>query len=126
MPFRSSFADQPVKTSRLPSFRAEHFPYSGPYPWLDRPDALERIETRLKAGEITAAEAGLCRKWAADGYTIIENLIDHTVLDEVWAAYEKAARSGAIKLPPEPAGEDDPWPGRSLNPHKKIGPSAEF
>jgi hypothetical protein len=34
------FADQAVRLSQVPAFRAEHFPYAGPYPWLDRPDAL--------------------------------------------------------------------------------------
>src|SRR5437867_2199674 len=49
MALRRLFAEQPVKLSRLPSFRAEHFPYSGPYPWLDQPDALEQIEVKLRS-----------------------------------------------------------------------------
>ena len=118
---RRSFADQPVKISRLPSFRAEHFPYSGPYPWLDHADALEQVQSRLDRNEITAHEAELCRCWSTHGYVILDNLVEHPVLDEVWGAYEKAVQSGRIKPPPEPAGENDPYPGRYLNPHKKIG-----
>src|SRR6266511_2184558 len=102
------FADQPVRISRLPSFRAEHFPDSGPYPWLDRPDALDRIELKLQRGEITSAEAGQCRRWAANGYIILNNLIENQILDEVWTAYEKAIRAGKITLQQEPAGEHDP------------------
>jgi hypothetical protein len=121
MAFRRSFADQAVKTSRLPAFRAEHFPYSGPYPWLDRDDAMDEIERRRQRNEISETDAGLCRCWAANGYVILNNLIESPILDEVWGAYEKAVRSGRIKLPPETAGENDPFPGRCLNPHKKIG-----
>jgi hypothetical protein len=121
MASRHSFADQPVKLSSLPSFRAEHFPYSGPYPWLDQDDALSQIDSRLQEKLITAHEAELCRGWAANGYVILNNLIDGKILDDVWGAYEKAIRTGKISVPPEPAGENDPYPDRSLNPHKRIG-----
>ena len=117
----NSFADQPVKTAGLRYFRAEHFPYSGPYPWLDHDDALSQIESRLQKGEITDKDAELCRCWATNGYVILDNLIDSQILDDVWGGYEKAIKGGKITLPPEPAGEDDRYPGRYLNPHKKVG-----
>jgi hypothetical protein len=115
-----SLADQPIKPSRLPSFRNEHFPYSGPYPWLDRDDALDRIAARLESNEISAAEAEICRFWVLNGYIIVENLFDSDTLDAVWESYEKAIRAGRIKLPPELAADNDPWPGRYLNPHRKC------
>jgi hypothetical protein len=115
------FAEQPVNISKLPAFRAEHFPCSGPYPWLDRPDAFDRIETKVQHGEITTEEAAQCRYWATNGYVILNNLIEDPILNEVWGAYEKAIGTGKITLPLEPAGEGDPYPGRFLNPHKKIG-----
>jgi hypothetical protein len=115
------FAEQPVKFSKLPSFRAENFPYSGPYPWLDRPDALERVDEKLRSGELTRAQADQCRYWTENGYVILPGLIEHTILDDVWQGYEKAIHSGRITLPPEKAGEHDPYPGRFLNPHKKLG-----
>src|SRR5947209_8658117 len=114
------FAEKPVTFSKLPSFRAEHFPYSGPYPWLDRDDALEQIEGKLERSEISSSEAEQCRHWVSDGYIVIKNLIDTSVLDTVWAGYEGAIASGRIKLPAEPAGSADPYPGRYLNPHKKV------
>jgi hypothetical protein len=117
----NSFADKPVKTSRIPAFRAEHFPASGPFPWLDRPDAFEEIERRLERGEISVYEADLCRHWTNDGYVILGKLIDASMLDEVWEGYEKAIRSRRIVPPSEPAGDGDPYPGRYLNPHKKVG-----
>jgi hypothetical protein len=110
-----------VKISRLPSFRAEHFPYSGPYPWLDRDDALEQVQSRLERNEITDHEAELCRCWSANGYIILNHLIEDRILDEVWGAYEKAIATGRIKLPAESAGDNDRLPGRYLNPHRKIG-----
>lgn len=117
---RGLFAEQPVPFSKLPSFRAEHFPYAGPYPWLDRPDAAERIEQKRQAGELTAEEARQCRYWAANGYIIIKGLFAEPVLDDVWNAYEQAVRHGKIQLLPNPAGDGDPHPDRFLNPHKKA------
>ncbi|HWF07100.1 MAG TPA: phytanoyl-CoA dioxygenase family protein [Bryobacteraceae bacterium] len=121
MAFRRLFAEQELKLSSLPSFRAEHFPYSGPYPWLDLPDAEEQIASRLRAGTLTAEDAALCRYWSANGYVIVRNLIEHEALDDVWGNYEKAVAAGKIKLLPEKAADDDPYPGRFLNPHKKVG-----
>lgn len=85
MSFGKSFADQPVKLSRLPSFRAEHFPYSGPYPWLDRDDALEQIAEKLKTGEIDEEQAPQCRFWRENGYIIIPGLFQNSLLDEFGA-----------------------------------------
>jgi len=121
MAHRHSFADQPVRISKLPAFRFEHFPYSGPYPWLDHTDALQQIDDRLQRGEISETEADLCRCWSTYGYVILDKLIEDRILDEVWASYEKAIYSKKIIPPAEPAGDSDPYPGRSLNPHKKNG-----
>jgi ectoine hydroxylase-related dioxygenase (phytanoyl-CoA dioxygenase family) len=121
MAFRRLFAEQELKLSSLPSFRAEHFPYSGPYPWLDLPDAEEQIALRLREGTLTEEAAALCRYWSANGYVIVRNLIEHEALDDVWRNYEKAVAAGKIKLLPEKAAEDDAYPGRFLNPHKKVG-----
>jgi hypothetical protein len=121
MASRRLFADQAVNILKIPSFRAEHFPYSGPYPWLDRPDASERIEQKLQAGELTPEEAKQCRNWAANGYIILNNLVEDETLHDIWSAYEHAIGTGKIKLDAEAASDDDPYPGRFLNPHKKAG-----
>jgi hypothetical protein len=121
MAFRRLFAEKDVKISSLPAFRAEHFPYSGPYPWLDLPDAEEQIDSRLRRNELSEKDAALCRYWSAHGYVILDNLIESEILDDVWADYEKGVANGKIKLLPEKAGEEDPYPGRYLNPHKKVG-----
>src|SRR4051794_26181457 len=113
---RRTFADQPLNLSRIPTYRAEHFPYSGPYPWLDQPGAEDQIEAKLRAHTISSPEADLCRYWSENGYIILPKLIDPATLDSVWDAYEKAIRTGKIQLPPEPAGGNDPHPGRYLNP----------
>ena len=120
------FGERPLSVSSLlksglPAFRAEHFPYSGPYPWLDRPDAAERIDQKLSRGELTAEEATQCQHWSNQGYVILKDLIEEPVIDSVWESYEHAIANGKIRLKPEPAAEDDPHPGRFLNPHRKAG-----
>lgn len=120
------FAEKKLKLADIPSFRAEHFPYSGPYPWLDQPDAGHQIEAKLARGEITFAQAEQCRKWTSDGYLILPRLIEPEILDRVWDSYERAIASGRIKLPADPAGEGDPHPGRFLNPHKRAGAFCEI
>jgi len=114
------FADQPLNTFRLPSFRAENFPYSGPYPWLDLPNAEDRIQSKRLLGLLTSDEIEQCRHWRQHGYIILRGRIDHSLLDSAWESYERSIRSGKIKLEPESAGDGDPWPGRFLNPHKKA------
>jgi len=121
MKARGLFAEQPLDVSKLPSFRAEHFPYSGPYPWLDQPDALARIERKLEQRALTPREAEQCRHWSERGYIVVRNLIDEPILDAVWAAYENTVKAGRLALPADPAGEGDLYPGRCLNPHKKCG-----
>ncbi|HLH04626.1 MAG TPA: phytanoyl-CoA dioxygenase family protein [Bryobacteraceae bacterium] len=114
------FAEKPVDVSKLPSLRAENFPYSGPHPWLDRPDALEQIDAKVARGEITQAEAEQCRYWREHGYIILPKLIEDETLDSVWQAYQRAVDTGVIPLQPESMGENDPWPGRFLDPHQKV------
>src|SRR6185295_15607092 len=53
---RDMFAERRVNISRLPSFRAEHFPPAGPLPWLDRESAVDLIEGRLSRNEISREE----------------------------------------------------------------------
>jgi ectoine hydroxylase-related dioxygenase (phytanoyl-CoA dioxygenase family) len=110
----SGMADVPVDYSRLPAFRAEHFPDSGPKPWLDQDDWRERIS------KLPQPEAEICRQWAESGYVVLPKIIPEALLDEAWQAYEQAVRRGSIQLPADAAGADDRLPGRSLNPHKKI------
>ena len=103
------------------SFRAENYPHTGPHAWLDQPDALERIDEKLARGELTDEEAAHCKHWAEQGYVILPGLIEVPLLTAVWASYEHAIAKGKLQLPVERAAEDDPHPGRFLNPHKKAG-----
>src|SRR4051812_13603097 len=105
----ASFAEKRVNVSELPSLRAENFPYSGPHPWLDRPDALEQNAAKAARGEITQQEAEQCRYWRENGYIILPNLIEDETLEAVWSAYEHAVSTGTIPLSPEPGGPNDPW-----------------
>jgi hypothetical protein len=101
--------------------RREDFPDSGPHAWLDRPDALERIDRKLADGRLTGEEAAHCKHWSEQGYVILQGLVEEPVLSAVWSSYEQAITAGRIELPEEPASADDPHPGRFLNPHKKAG-----
>jgi hypothetical protein len=100
--------------------RVENFPDAGPLPWLDRPDARDRIDQLERSRRVTSREAQLCRKWADDGYIVVPGLIDHDRLDRVWRAYEKAIADRLIQPPPEPHFDGDRVPGRVLNPHVTL------
>ncbi len=114
------FGQQPVDESTLPAYRAEHFPYAGPHPWLDRPDWAEQVEARVRQGVLSAEDAELCRHWARGGYVILRGAMDAGLLDAGWQGYERAIAAGAITLPADKISPDDPWPGRYLDPHLKV------
>ncbi len=116
----NSFAEVEISTDVLENPRFEKFPYAGPFPWLDQPDAGARIDEKLAAGLITAKEAALCRLWSEKGYIILERAIEPDVLDEVWSEYEAAIANGVIELKTEGVSADDPWPGRFLDVHMKV------
>jgi len=108
----------PVDASSIKVFRRSSFPAnSGPGPWLDQPDAQARIAERLAAGEITADEAELCRKWERDGYLILKGFYTPALMDQTWGEYTAAIAAGQAKPPAEPLYEGDPLPGRLLNVH---------
>ncbi|MBI1199335.1 MAG: phytanoyl-CoA dioxygenase [Phenylobacterium sp.] len=126
-PVRPRFWEQPVRPSRevdldaVEIYRRGAFPAeTEPSPWLDRIDAEAQIETRLAHGEITGEEAELCRKWARDGYVILEGFYDHARLDAVWVAYEAAIAAGEVAPPHEPIHEGDTRPGRTANAHFAV------
>ncbi|WP_342107620.1 phytanoyl-CoA dioxygenase family protein [Methylobacterium sp. SI9] len=113
-------ADVPVDIGCIKVFRAENFPESGPSPWLDQPDAQAIIDRRVARREITPRQAEICRSWEEHGYYVLRGAIDPETIDEAWEAYEAAIASGDVTLAPEKAAEDDPHPGRYLNPHLKV------
>lgn len=113
-------ADIPVDIGCVEVFRAENFPDSKSQPWLDQPDALAQIDRRLARRQITADQAKICRFWHQHGYYVVRGAIDPATIDETWAAYEDAIARGDLVLSPEKAADDDPHPGRSLNPHLTI------
>lgn len=113
-------ADIPVDIGCIKVFRAENFPESGPSPWLDQPAAQDIIARRVARREITPRQAEICRSWEENGYYVLRGAIDPETIDEAWDAYEAAIARGDVTLAPEKAAEDDPHPGRYLNPHLKV------
>jgi hypothetical protein len=77
---RPRIAELPVNFSRLPAYRAEYFPDSGPKPWLDRDSWPQQIEA------LPAEQAALCRHWTENDYVILPKLIPESLLDTVWEA----------------------------------------
>jgi hypothetical protein len=110
----------PVDISTMTVFRAEHFPDSGPHPWLDGPDAEARVADEERLGNLGPHDADLCRYWSENGYVILPGLIEESLLDYVWAAYEERINSGVLKPPTETQFEGDRVPGRVLDPHLKV------
>lgn len=51
--------------------------------WFDRPDALDRIEARLAAKEISEQDAALLRAWVADGCLSLDGIIPEADIDGV-------------------------------------------
>ena len=115
-----TFASVQVSADVLENPRFEKFPYAGPFPWLDQPDAESQIEAKRVAGILSEKEAELCRLWSAQGYLILERAIEPALLDEVWTEYEAAVANGIVELQPEAVGPDDRYPGRFLDVHLKV------
>ena len=115
-----TFASVKVGAEILANPRFEKFPYAGPFPWLDQPNAESQIEAKLAAGILNEKEAELCRLWSNEGYLILERALEPDLLDEVWAEYEAAIANGKVELGHEGVGPDDPWPGRFLDVHLKV------
>ena len=112
--------DKPVNFSHMFYFRNEKFPQSKSVPWLDQPDAMLDLDTKVIKGEMSVDDADSYRMWIEDGYCIERNLFTEEEIDTAWDAYEKAINNGIITLDPAPDGEDDKLPGRKLNPHKQV------
>ena len=117
---RETIAETRVDFTKVKEFRADTFPESGPYPWLDRPNAQEEIDRRLRADEITAEQADLARKFDEDGYVILEGFFDHTLLDDVWAEYEREVYAGKVPVETYQRENGDLYLGRCLNPHLTV------
>jgi len=116
---RARIADRRVDFTRLPAFRAEHFPDSGPRPWLDNNEPDNDAWSK-RVDSLPCESAALCRNWVKDGYVVLRGLIPGSLLDETWNAYEHAVQTKAIHLEADRAGEGDVLPGRYLNPHKRV------
>jgi hypothetical protein len=111
------FAEEPVDLNQFEYFRAGKFPNSGPFPWLDSPNALAEINQQQESGVLSAEEAEYCRQWVRDGIIILKGAIDKSFLDRVWKTYEQKIAEGIVPVQPEKVAEEDPYIGRFLNTH---------
>ena len=115
-----SFAEEAVDLRKVRLFRRESFPDAGPAPWLDRPDAEERIAQRLDAGELSAADAALCRAWCRDGFVILPGFFDDAFLDQLWQSTVDAIEAGYIPVTLDAMTEGENYEGRALDLHVVV------
>ena len=89
-------APLPVDLSKITDFRGERFPAIEDDCWLDKPDAQQRVASKLEASEIDAEQASACAFWIKNGYLVIPALIPPNLLDTTWSDYEEALASGVL------------------------------
>lgn len=121
-----TFADEPVAVRRLPWFRREQFPASGPTPWLDRDDAEERIEELLATGELSTAEAALCRAWRRDGFVVLPGFFRSGLLDAAWQGTLDAIDQGIVPATLDTMTDGGPYEGRALDMHVVVSELREI
>ncbi len=101
------FAEKPVDLRRMKLYRREYFPKGGPVPWLDRPDADQRIDKKLARGDLSEEQAEQCRFYSKNGYLILERFHHPDFLDNTWKAVERAVHSGGLPVTLEAMTEGD-------------------
>jgi Phytanoyl-CoA dioxygenase (PhyH) len=99
--------------------RAEMFPQIGPMAWLDREDREELIAASEASGYLTEYGAQLCRRFARDGYCVIEGAVSEEDCDRAWHAFDGWARSHPEIVGPMPA-KVLPEFGRQVNIHRLV------
>jgi Phytanoyl-CoA dioxygenase (PhyH) len=99
--------------------RAEMFPQTAPMAWLDRDDHDALISAAEGSGYLTEYGAHLCRRFARDGYCVIEGAVSEEDCDRAWYAFDDWARSHPEivgKVPDQVA----PDFGRQVNIHRYV------
>ena len=59
-------------------------------PWFDRDDALQHIEQRLLKREISPREAFLLQDFVLDGYIVMEDMLDDSLLEQINREFDDA------------------------------------
>lgn len=62
--------------------------------WVDRPDAPERIESMLRAGDIDRSEADMLLHFVRDGYVVFDDALPDSMIDRANSALDHAVESG--------------------------------
>jgi len=72
MPSERHERPSPARTAPQPGTEA--------LPWLDRPDALQAIDARVRAGSLAAGDAVWLRQWVRDGYVTFDDVVPDDVV----------------------------------------------
>ncbi len=65
-------------------------------PWLDRPDALERLERHAKFQQLPAKWQAEVRRFVSEGYLVLEQFYSAEDIDALCAEMERLLRAGKV------------------------------
>lgn len=67
-------------------------------PWVDRAGAPAEIERRHGSGLMTATEAEQLLAWHTDGAVMLRGAVEHSLVDQLWADYERGWQERPVCL----------------------------
>jgi ectoine hydroxylase-related dioxygenase (phytanoyl-CoA dioxygenase family) len=108
----ADIADDRVNTATLPDI--------GLMAWLDRDDSANLIAAAERSGYLTPKGAKLCRRFAEDGYVVIEGAISERDCDVAWQAFDSWSRAHPDLIGGPVPSQVVPAYGRLLNIHKHV------
>ena len=74
--------------------------HSDEVPWLDRPDAAERLAESAEAESFGAETRAKLARWIDDGYMVLEGHLSRADVDEINSDLERQFEQGKIKYHP--------------------------
>ncbi len=89
---RKALVDHGLPVAFYGNCDASHYAeaYSETLVWIDRPDASERVQSMLEAGEISVGEAGMLRRFLSDGFVIFDEPLPDSMVEAANAALDRA------------------------------------
>jgi ectoine hydroxylase-related dioxygenase (phytanoyl-CoA dioxygenase family) len=98
----------------------EMFPDIGLMAWLDRDDSANLIAAAERSGYLTPHGAKLCRRFAKDGYLVIEGAVSDRDCDVAWQTFDSWGRAHPDLIGGPVPSQVVPHYGRFGNIHKHV------
>jgi len=108
----ADIADDRVNTEMLPDI--------GRMAWLDRDDSASLIAAAEQSGYLTPDGVKHCRRFAEDGYFVIEGAVSERDCDVAWQAFDSWGRTHPELIGGPVPSQVVPHYGRFLNIHKHV------